>query len=585
MRWTSRPMNNSIRRQLIIGVAIVHLLFMSIFVIDLTHRQRRFLTERAKNRVLFQADVLATSSLSYVIVDDLAGLSEVVDAFSRDRTVRYAMVTDLQGRILAHSDHAKSGQYVRDLSVLTGSVESRLLNENPLAVQAVGPIAVRGRAIGWAWLGIDRSGDQEHLNYVTRSGFLYTFFAVIIGTSFAIVLAATITRPLRLLLSGAERLSQDRLDEAIPVTTKSEVGIVTHAFNAAMERLARQRNELRASRDELEKRVEERTRELARANAILAEEIRERTEAQDALNKAHAKLEERVRERTADLAQMNQALQSEILERRRAESALQEANASLALSNKDLEQFAYAASHDLQEPLRTIKSFIALLAKRYQDKLGGDAFEIIEYAIQGADRMEALIRDLLAYSRIGRSKEPLTRISCDLALAAALSNLRGASDSCGATITSSALPEILAHELEMVQLFQNLVGNAIKYRSERPPQIHIASRQQGGEWLFEVRDNGIGILPAHQNRIFGIFQRLHSQQYPGTGIGLATCSKIVQRHGGRIWVESELGVGSTFKFTIQDSSPVTPTGGNNQSQFFVSPGEIGSSAFMYEHVG
>src|SRR5260370_17132818 len=159
-------MNHSIRQQPIIGVAIVHLVLMSIFVIDLTYRQRSFLTDRAKTRVLFQANVLATSSLPYVIVDDLAGLSEVVDAFSRDRTVRYAMVTDLAGRILSHSDHAKSGQYVQEPAsqrVLTGPVEFKLLYESPLIVQAVGPIAVHGRQIGWPCLAVDRSADPPHL--------------------------------------------------------------------------------------------------------------------------------------------------------------------------------------------------------------------------------------------------------------------------------------------------------------------------------------------------------------------------------------------------------------------------------------
>src|SRR5262249_17083234 len=159
-----------------------------------------------------------------------------VDAFSRDRTVRYAMVTDFDGRILSHSDHAKSGQYVQEPAirrVLTGAAESRLLYESPLTVHAIGPISVHGRQIGWAWLGVDRFEEQQHLAQVTRSGVLYTLIAVMIGTVFAIALANTITRPLRQLLLGAERLSQDRLDEAVPVTSKNDVGVVTVAFNAA----------------------------------------------------------------------------------------------------------------------------------------------------------------------------------------------------------------------------------------------------------------------------------------------------------------------------------------------------------------
>ncbi|HLJ48230.1 MAG TPA: ATP-binding protein [Bryobacteraceae bacterium] len=556
--FTARSPRKSIRNQLILGVALVHLLLMSIFVIDVSYRQRSFLAERAKTRVLFQDGLLATSSIPYVIVDDLAGLSEVVDAFLRDHTVRYAMVTDIKGRILAHSDHSKSGQYLHDpvsLSVFSGPPAAKLIYDSPLNVQAVTPITVGNHTLAWAWLGIDRSPDEQHLEYVTRSGALYILFAVLVGTAFAILLAATITRPLRLLLRGAERLSQDRLDKPVPITTRNEVGTVTFAFNNAMARLARQRSELNAARDELEKRVEERTRELARANAILEQEIRERTEAQEALRKAHAQLEDRVRERTAELAKANQALKAEIGERRRAEHALKEANTSLARSNTDLEQFAYAASHDLQEPLRTIRNFMELLRKRYHSQLDATALEFIDYAVKGADRMQALVRDLLAYSRIGRSKNPRVLISCNQVLEMALNNLHVAIENSGTKVNFGELPSLLADEVELVQLFQNLVSNAIKYRGDQSPRIDILASRIPQEWLFEVRDNGIGIPPEQQKRIFGVFQRLHGSEYPGTGIGLATCAKIVEHHGGRIWVESQPGLGSTFKFTIHDPTP------------------------------
>lgn len=556
--FTAHAPRNTIRNQLILGVALVHLLLMSIFVVDITYRQRSFLAERAKTRVLFQDGLLATSSMPYVIVDDLAGLSEVVDAFLRDHTVRYAMVTDTHGRILAHSDHSKSGQYLQDhtsLSVINGPPVAELLYDSALSVQAVSPIVVQNHTIAWAWLGIDRTPDEQHLLYVTRSGALYILFAVLVGTAFAILLAATITKPLRLLLRGAERLSQDRLDKPVPITTRNEVGTVTFAFNNAMARLARQRSELNAARDELEKRVEERTRELAQANSILEQEIRERTQAQEALRKAHAQLEDRVRERTAELAKANQALKAEIGERRRAENALKDANTSLARSNADLEQFAYAASHDLQEPLRTIRNFMELLRKRYHTQLDSTALEFVDYAVRGADRMQSLVRDLLAYSRIGRSKNPRILVSCNEVLEMALNNLHVAIENAGAKVNHGDLPSLLADEVELVQLFQNLVGNAIKYRGAEPPRIDILATRTPQEWLFEVRDNGIGIPPEQQKRIFGVFQRLHGSEYPGTGIGLATCAKIVEHHGGRIWVESQPGLGSTFKFTIHDPAP------------------------------
>ena len=544
----------SIRRQLIIGVAIVHLLLMSIFVLDLTSHERHFLTDGAKSRALFQANVLATAAMPHVIVDDFAGLSEVVDAFSRGGTIRYAMVTDPNGRILSHTDHAKWRQHLQDpksIGVLRGPAEAQFLGEGSTTVQAAAPITAGGRTLGWAWLSVDRSADQKYLAHVTWSGIFYTLAAVMIGTIFAIVLATTITRPLRLLLLGAKRLSQDRLDIPVPITSKNEVGVVARAFNAAMERLIRQRVELQSAHDELEKRVQERTAELAQANAVLAQEIRERTEAQNALRKAHMELEDRVRDRTAELAQTNAALESEIVERRRAEEALTKANESLARSNQDLEQFAYAASHDLQEPLRTIKNFTVLLARRYKGNLDADADEFIGYVVDGADRMEHLIRDLLTFSRAGRSDNALARVDCSRALEGALSNLRGAIEGSEATVTFDRLPAVMANQVEMVQLFQNLIGNAIKYRSsERTPRIHVAASPGNREWVFEVSDNGIGIQPAHQQRIFGVFQRLHGKELPGSGIGLATCSRIVARLGGRIWVESKYGEGSTFKFSI-----------------------------------
>lgn len=482
----------SIRRQLIIGVALVHLLLMSIFVVDLTARQRTFLTERARDRVLYQVSALATSSLPYVIVDDVAGLTEIVDAFSGDRTIRYAMVTDPNGRVLSHSDRSKTGQLLQDsrsLAILKGPAEAQLLFQNPVTVQAAAPITVRGRTLGWAWLGVDRSGDQQHLNYVTRAGLLYTLCAVLIGTIFAILLGNTITRPLRSLLLGARRLSQDRLDVPVPVLTNNEVGVVARAFNAAMERLARQRSDL----------------------------------------------------------------QNEIAERQRAEEALKRANTSLARSNRDLEQFAYAASHDLQEPLRTIKNFTSLLERRYRNRLDEDANEFIGYIVDGAARMESLIRDLLSYSRAVASDSAVALVDSSAALQTALRNLHGAIESSDAKVTCEELPHLMANDAEMVRLFQNLVANAIKYRSERVPEVHIAATKSGPEWIFEVRDNGIGIPARDHERIFGVFHRLHGKELPGSGIGLATCAKIVEHHGGRIWVESEVGVGSTFKFTIREA--------------------------------
>jgi light-regulated signal transduction histidine kinase (bacteriophytochrome) len=224
----------------------------------------------------------------------------------------------------------------------------------------------------------------------------------------------------------------------------------------------------------------------------------------------------------------------------------------LTESNQELQHFAYIASHDLQEPLRTITSFIQLLAKRYQGKLDNDADEFIGFVTDGAQRMQRLINDLLAYSRVESKGRPFVQFDCGTVLQHALANLRHAIDECNATITHDDLPAICGDETQILQLFQNLIGNAIKFRAPAPPLIHIGLIDRPGEWEISVKDNGIGIDPKFFDRIFEIFHRLHSrEQYAGTGIGLAVCKKIVERHGGRIRVDSAPGQGTTFSFTIK----------------------------------
>jgi chemotaxis family two-component system sensor kinase Cph1 len=225
----------------------------------------------------------------------------------------------------------------------------------------------------------------------------------------------------------------------------------------------------------------------------------------------------------------------------------------LARSNAELEQFAYVASHDLQEPLRMVASYTQLLARRYQDKLDADARDFIAYAVDGATRMQALIADLLNYSRIGTRGKPFRPSSSEAVLERVLAGLRLMINESGATLSHDPLPTILCDDVQLGQLFQNLLVNAIKFRTEIPPLIHISAERKGNVWTFSVRDNGIGIAPEYAERIFMIFQRLHSKnEYPGTGIGLAVCKKIVERHGGRIWVNSQPGSGATFFFTIPD---------------------------------
>ena len=242
---------------------------------------------------------------------------------------------------------------------------------------------------------------------------------------------------------------------------------------------------------------------------------------------------------------------SDITERKRAAEELNRTLDDLKRSNAELEQFAYVASHDLQEPLRGIAGMSQLLQQRYQGQLDSRADEYINHIVDGSQRMQTLINDLLAYSRIDRRGEAIQTTEAEVALKATLENLSLAIQEYGANITNENLPMVQADPTQLIQLFQNLIGNALKFRAERPPKVHIGVTDAGDYWQFSVQDNGIGIEPEYFDRIFQVFQRLHTrQEYRGTGIGLAICKKIIERHGGSIRVESEVGQGTTFYFTL-----------------------------------
>lgn len=243
----------------------------------------------------------------------------------------------------------------------------------------------------------------------------------------------------------------------------------------------------------------------------------------------------------AELKALNEELEQRVLDR----------TAELRRSNEDLEQFAYVASHDLQEPLRMIASYLTLLRQREGSKLDPNSLQFIAFALDGATRMQHLIQDLLAYSRVGRQGGAFEPVDANEACAAALANLQAAIEKAGAEVTRDALPTVRGELSLLTQLFQNLVGNALKFHGEAPPKIHVGCQRKGAVWELAVSDNGIGIAPQDFERIFVVFQRLHSQEkFPGTGIGLSVCKKIVERHGGRIWVESKPGKGARFFFTI-----------------------------------
>lgn len=271
------------------------------------------------------------------------------------------------------------------------------------------------------------------------------------------------------------------------------------------------------------------------AGLVVHQKMKKRAQSEAEVRALNAGLEQRVAERTAELAERAKELER---------------------SNRELQQFAYVASHDLQEPLRTISSFTQLLAKRYREKLDDKAHDFIEFAVDGCKRMQTQINDLLAFSRVGTQGNPLLPVDSDAALDRVLRTLKVGIEEAKAVITRDRLPRVLADETQLCQLFQNLIGNAMKFRGSESPRIHVSAQKDPAGWKISVRDNGIGIAPEHSDRIFVIFQRLHTKaEYPGTGIGLAICKKIAERHGGRIWFEPSPGGGTTFCFTIHAAQP------------------------------
>jgi light-regulated signal transduction histidine kinase (bacteriophytochrome) len=252
-----------------------------------------------------------------------------------------------------------------------------------------------------------------------------------------------------------------------------------------------------------------------------------------------------------DSSRMLRGFMVDVTEFKQTQESLARHITDLAASNAELQQFAYVASHDLQEPLRMVSFYTQLLSKRYKGKLDADADEFIGYALDGAVRMSALIKHLLEYSRVSTRRPEFSPTDCEAAFHVSMTNLQMALEECHATITHDPLPIVKADSSQIGQLLQNLVGNAVKFRGPQAPHVHVSAQEEPSEWLFSVKDDGIGIEPEHFDTIFGIFQRLHARdEYPGSGVGLAICKRIVERHRGRMWVESEPGNGSTFCFTI-----------------------------------
>jgi len=553
------------------------------------------------------ADITGQNSAPSLLFHDESAAEEILSALQADPQIIAASIYDPNGNLFA--------RYLGTSYRFPPIPPPDGVNFQSDLVFFVSPILEpRGNErVGTIFLVANYSRMRDRM--ISYAGIMVIALAFSLGGAFLLSaqLQRVVSDPILTMARTAREISEDQ-DYSVRVekVSNDELGIFVDAFNQMLTRIQVQNTALREARDELEVRVKERTlalQQLQRQNELILNSAGEGIYGLDLggkatfVNPATAamtgwKIEEMLgRPEREFLGQEDQSslflpvspepvrigelqvrrrngstfyayyLRTPIMEdqtllgavvilkditrQKQTQESLSRQARELARSNADLEQFAYVASHDLQEPLRMVANYTQLLARRYKDKLDQDALDFINYAVDGAVRMQGLINDLLQYSRVGTRGKKFAPVDCSDVLGTAIANLRRSIEESRAIITNEDLPTIVADGAQLAQLFQNLIGNALKFHGEEAPRVHISCRQDNGEWLFSVTDNGIGIDPQYKERIFIIFQRLHGlSEYAGTGIGLAICKKIIERHGGRIWVDSELGKGAKFSFTI-----------------------------------
>lgn len=587
----------SFRLKTILGVALIEAVLLAILVWSSIEHVRASSEEELGKRAGTTAALFAAAATDAVVTFDVGTLESLVAEVLRNPGIVYARVRDRDGRVLASGGD-------RDALRRPFAADRQGIDERDGVYDAAANIAIGGELFGKVEIGLSVSSIQLAVKRALRWTSGIAASEMILVALFSLALGTYLTRQLSKLRAGARRVAEGDLGYLVPVAGRDELAQTAEAFNNMSGRLKALYDELAESEQRFrdfsesgsdwfwETDADHRFTYLSekfpallglpvlellgrkRADLALPPESPVETDAWALhrsdleANRPFRHFEYRIRDREGRehwIATSGKPLFSadgrflgyrgtgaDVSERRRADEKLRSLLEELKTSNADLEQFAYVASHDLQEPLRTVTSYLQLLQKKYRDRLDADANEFIGFAVDAALRMRSLIRDLLEYSRVERRGKPLEPTDSGAIVQNATHNLASVIAEEGATLEIDPLPRVMADPAQLTSLFQNLIGNAIKYRREdAPPVIRIGAERRGNCWQFSVVDNGIGMDPQYHERIFMIFQRLHGVgTYEGTGIGLAVCKRIVERHGGRIWVQSRAGEGAAFFFTL-----------------------------------